>query len=176
MTLAPIVLALVTLQRVGELVLARRNTRRLLAKGAVEIGAGHYPLIVALHAAWLIGLWVLAWNRPVALGWLAVFILLQAGRVWVLATLGERWTTRIIVLPGAPLVRRGPYRFLSHPNYAVVEGELIVLPLVFGLWGFGLAFGLLNALVLFVRIRAEQAALASRGPPESGVAVTDAGA
>lgn len=174
MTLAVIVLALVTLQRLGELLLARRNTRRLLARGAFEAAPGHYPLIVAMHAAWLIGLWILAWNRAVALPWLGVFIVLQAGRVWVLASLGERWTTRIIVLPGAPMVRRGPYRFLSHPNYAVVEAELIVLPLAFGLWGFALAFGVLNALVLFVRIRAEQAALASLPPAESGVAVTGA--
>ena len=133
MTLSIVILALVTLQRLGELVLAQRNTRRLLAQGAIEVGANHYPLIVGLHGAWLAGLWVLAWDRPVSLPWLAVFAVLQLLRVWVIATLGRRWTTRIIVLPGAPLVRRGPYRFLSHPNYVVVAAEIAVLPLAFGL-------------------------------------------
>jgi len=153
------VLALVTLQRGLELVLARRNTRRLLAQGAVERAPGHYPLIVLLHAAWLAGLWILGWNREVHLWWLGLFIVLQAGRIWVLSSLGERWTTRIIVLPGAPLVRRGPYRFISHPNYLVVAGEILVLPLAFGLVVFGLVFSVLNAIVLSIRIRAEQAAL-----------------
>ena len=135
MTPAAFVLALVTLQRFGELWLAQRNTRRLLARGAYEIGAGHYPLIVAVHAAWLGSLWLLAWNAPVDLSWLSVYVVLQALRGWVLATLGSRWTTRIIVLRDAPLVRTGPYRFLSHPNYVVVAAEIAVLPLVFGLSG-----------------------------------------
>lgn len=159
MTFSIAVLVLVTLQRLGELVLANRNTTRLKAKGAVEVGAGHYPLIVALHAAWLAGLWLLAWDRPVLLGWLLVFVVLQALRVWVIASLGGRWTTRIIILPQAPLVRRGPYRLLSHPNYVVVVGEIAVLPLAFGLPVFALVFSILNALVLTVRIRAEGAAL-----------------
>ncbi len=160
MTLSVIVLALVTLQRGLELVLARRNTARLKAQGAVEVGAAHYPLIVALHAAWLVGLWLLAWNQPVNLGWLGLFVVLQAARVWVIGSLGGRWTTRIIILPGAPLVRRGPYRFLSHPNYVVVASEILVLPLAFGLVIFGLVFSVLNAGVLFIRIRTEQIALA----------------
>jgi methyltransferase len=153
------VLAFVTVQRIAELFLANRNTRRLKARGAFEAAPGHYPLIVALHAAWLGGLWALGWDRPLQLGWLGVFAVLQAGRIWVLASLGERWTTRIIVLPGAPLVRRGPYRLIAHPNYVVVAGEILVLPLAFGLALYGLVFSLLNAAVLFVRIRAEQAAL-----------------
>jgi methyltransferase len=152
-------LGLVTAQRLAELVLANRNTRRLLARGAYEAAPGHYPLIVLLHAAWLGGLWLLGWNRPVQLPWLAVFILLQAGRAWVLASLGERWTTRIIVLPGAPLVRRGPYRLIAHPNYLIVAGEMLTLPLALGLPAYGIVFSLLNAAVLFVRIRAERAAL-----------------
>ena len=160
MILSVTVLALVTLQRGFELVLARRNTAKLLAQGAVEIGAAHYPLIVVMHAAWLAGLWLLAWNRPVNPWWLGLFVVLQAGRLWVLSSLGPRWTTRIIVLPGAPLVRRGPYRFLSHPNYMVVAGEILVLPLAFGLVVFGLVFSALNAGVLWVRIRTEQIALA----------------
>jgi methyltransferase len=158
-TLSIVVLALVTVQRLGELVLARRNTRRLLAMGAHEVAPEHYPLLVAMHAAWLGGLWWLAWDQPIQWPWLAVFLVLQCLRVWVLATLGGRWTTRIIVMPGAPLVARGPYRFLSHPNYAVVIGEIAALPLAFGLWAYAAAFSLLNAVVLTVRIRAENAAL-----------------
>jgi methyltransferase len=159
-----IVLTLVTLQRLGELVLANRNTRALLARGAVEVGAKHYPMIVALHAAWLAGLWALAWNRPVNLIWLGVFIVLQLLRVWVIASLGRRWTTRIIMLPHESLVRRGPYRFVSHPNYMVVAGEIAALPLAFGLGVYALVFTLLNAAVLYVRIRTENRALASAPP------------
>ena len=153
------VLALVTLQRLSELVIARRNTARLLARGAVETGAGHYPVMVLMHAAWLIGLWALAWDQPVRVGWLMFFAVLQAGRIWVLATLGARWTTRIITLPGEPLVKKGPFRFVSHPNYLVVTAEILVLPLVFGLWEYGLVFSLLNAAMLWVRIKAEAGAL-----------------
>lgn len=161
---AALILGFVTAQRLGELVLSRRNTRRLLAQGAHEVGAAHYPLIVALHAAWLLGLWYLAVYRvpagqSVNLSWLLLFVVLQLARVWVIASLGGRWTTRIIVLPGATLVRRGPYRFMSHPNYWVVAGELLVLPLVFGLAWYGLVFTLLNAAVMWIRIRAEAAAL-----------------
>lgn len=159
MILSIIVLALVTLQRLGELVLARRNTRRLLAAGAYEVGAAHYPLIVALHAAWLIGLWALAVRRPVQIDWLAVFVGLEALRVWVMLSLGSRWTTRIIILPGAPLVRKGPYRLISHPNYLVVAAEIAVLPLVFGLGLYAVIFTLLNAAMMVVRIGAEQSAL-----------------
>nr|WP_315050222.1 isoprenylcysteine carboxylmethyltransferase family protein [uncultured Brevundimonas sp.] len=153
MTVAVMILALVTLQRLGELVLGRSNTRRLLARGAVESGAEHYRFIVALHAAWLIGLWLLAWDRPVNLPLLLLFVLLQAGRVWVIATLGRRWTTRILTLPGEPLVRKGPFRFVSHPNYIVVAGELAVLPLVFGLPLYALVFTALNAVMMWVRTR-----------------------
>ena len=161
---AALILGFVTAQRLGELVLARRNTRRLLAQGAHEVGAAHYPLIVALHAVWLLGLWYLAVYRvpagqSVNLFWLLLFVVLQLARVWVIVSLGGRWTTRIIILPGATLVRRGPYRFMSHPNYWVVVGELLVLPLVFGLAWYGLVFTLLNAAVMWIRIRAEAAAL-----------------
>ena len=161
MTLSIVILAVVTAQRLGELVLARRNTARLLARGATESGAAHYPLIVGLHATWLAGLWLLAWDRPASLGWLGVFLALQVLRVWVIASLGERWTTRIIVLPDAPPVRRGPYRFLAHPNYLVVAGEMLALPLVFDLLAFGLVFSAMNAAVLRIRIRAETAALSA---------------
>jgi methyltransferase len=154
-----VILALVTLQRLGELWLSNRNTRRLLAHGAQEVGARHYPLIVAVHAAWLIALWWLAPGQPIHGLWLALYVLLQAARVWVLATLGPRWTTRIIVLPDAPLVKAGPYRFVAHPNYVVVVAEIAVLPLVFGLWLLALVFSALNAAVLAIRIREENRAL-----------------
>ena len=162
MTLAILILILVTGQRLGELVLARRNTLRLLARGGREYGAGHYPLIVLLHAVWLGGLWLMARHRPVELGWLGAYLALQVLRIWVLASLGDRWTTRIIVVPGAPLVRRGPYRWLPHPNYLVVAGEIAVLPLVFGLLAYAAVFSIANALVVWIRLRSETRALAQR--------------
>jgi methyltransferase len=160
---ASIILALVTLQRLGELVIARHNTERLLARGAIEVGAGHYPLVVSMHAAWLIALWVLGRDQDVNLVLLAVFVLLQGVRLWVLATLGSRWTTRIIILPGEPLITSGPYRYFSHPNYAVVVAEIAVLPLALHLPWVAIAFSLLNAAVLVIRIRAESRALSTVG-------------
>ena len=129
MTPTVLVLAFVTLQRLGELFLARRNTARLLERGALEVAPGHYPLVVGLHTLWLGGLWVLALTRGLSpdLLLLAIFIVLQGLRVWVLATLGPRWTTRILVVPGERLIASGPYRYLSHPNYWVVIGEILVL-------------------------------------------------
>jgi methyltransferase len=161
LTLPVIILTLVTIQRLGELWLSNRNTRRLLARGAQEVGAGHYPLIVGVHILWLAALWWLAPGRPVDGFWLALFIVLQLARVWVIATLGKRWTTRIIILSDTPLVRRGPYRFVNHPNYVVVIGEIGALPLAFGLWSVALLLTLLNAAVLAIRIREENRALAS---------------
>ena len=154
-------LTFVTLQRLGELVLARRNTAALLARGAREVAPEHYPAMVALHAGWIIGLWLLATGRPIGLFWFLVFMALQALRLWVLATLKERWTTRIIILPGAPLVTSGPYRFLRHPNYAIVVGEIAALPLALGLPFYALVFSFLNAFILLIRMRAENAALES---------------
>ena len=151
-------IAFLLLQRGAELVIARRNTRRLLARGAVEHGAAHYPLIVAMHAAWLLAIAVLGWSNPIHLGWLAAFAVLQVLRGWVLMSLGPRWTTRIIVLD-EPLVARGPYRWISHPNYMVVIAEIIVAPMVLGLWPVALVFTILNALVLRIRIREETRAL-----------------
>lgn len=159
MTLNIVILALVTLERLFELWLSQRNTRRLLAQGAHEVGAGHYPLIVAVHVLWLAALWWLAPARLVDGFWLGVFVLLLVARIWVIEALGPRWTTRIIVLPGAPLVKRGPYRFVDHPNYLVVIGEIAVLPLVFGLWQVALAFTVLNGAALWVRVREENRAL-----------------
>jgi methyltransferase len=157
---AYLVLAVVTLQRLGELLLAERNTRRLLAKGAYEVGRGHYPFMVAVHAGWLVALWLLGPGPPIHIVPLIIYILLQVARVWVIATLGDRWTTRIIILPGEPLVRHGPYRWLDHPNYLIVVVEIAVLPLVFDLPVVAAFFSTLNAIVLWVRIREENEALA----------------
>jgi methyltransferase len=156
-------LLLVAAQRLAELFLARRNTAALKARGAVEIGAGHYPLIVALHAAWLVAVAAFLPKAPAINAWfLAAYLLVQALRVWTLASLGPYWTTRIITLPGAPLVRRGPYRFLRHPNYLVVSLEIALLPLVFGEVVVAAVFTLLNAAALAWRIRQEEGALAAR--------------
>ena len=159
MTPAALLLALVTLERLAELWLARRNTKTLMSNGAVEVAPGHYPLIVMLHALWLAGLWLLGWEKSLDTVWVMIFILLQVLRVWVLVTLGPRWTTRIIVQPGLPLVATGPYRLMAHPNYFVVVGEIAVLPLCLGLPWYALAFSIANAAVLTIRIRAENAAL-----------------
>jgi methyltransferase len=157
--IAIVVLGYVTLARLVEMHVARVNTARLLAKGGHEVASEHYPLIIALHVGWLACLWWLSPGRAVMPGWLAMFVLLQPVRVWVMAALGPRWTSRIIVAPGETLVRTGPYRFLAHPNYAVVVGEVASLPLAFGLWGVALGFTLANAVMLTIRIRAEDAAL-----------------
>jgi methyltransferase len=158
-----IVLALVALQRGVELWYARRNTKRLLARGGVEVAAVQYPFFVALHAAWLISMAVLI--PPDRLpNWtlLAVYVLLQPLRVWSIVSLGPFWTTRIITLPGEPLVRRGAYRFFRHPNYIVVCAEIAVLPLAFGATELAIVFSFLNASLLSWRIRTEERALATR--------------
>lgn len=163
MSFAAAILALVTLQRIGELVLARHNTIRLLARGAIEIGADHYPLVVAVHSAWLIALWVWGRDQEVNLALLALFVAMQGLRLWILATLGLRWTTRIIVLPDEPLVVSGPYRYFSHPNYAVVVAEIALLPLALHLPLLAVIFTALNAAVLVIRIRTEERALTATG-------------
>ena len=155
------ILGFVTAQRLIELPIARANTARLLAAGGREVSPGHYPLIVAMHAAWLASLWVFALGQPIHLPLLILFGLVELARIWVLRTLGNRWTTRIIIVPGEQLVARGPYRFISHPNYAVVVAEIALLPLVFGLWQIAIIFSLLNLVILSIRIRAENDALES---------------
>jgi len=153
------ILGFVTMQRLSELLIARRNTARLLAMGAREHAPLHYPLIVAAHAGWLSALWWFAPPQPIRWPFIAIFAVLQAARIWVLRTLGPRWTTRIIVTPGARLVAEGPFRFVSHPNYMVVIAEIAVLPLAFGLWWIAFVFTLLNAAVLAIRLREENKAL-----------------
>jgi methyltransferase len=160
---AYIIVGLVVLQRLAELVYAERNTAALKARGAVEIGRAHYPLIVLLHAAWLVAVTLLL-PADLHINWIliGVFAVLQGLRVWVLATLGPYWTTRIITLKDAPLVRKGPYRFVRHPNYCVVSAEILVLPLAFGEWWVAAVFTVLNAAMLAWRIHQENRALAPR--------------
>lgn len=159
-------IAFVIVQRLAELVLARHNTRRLLARGGREVGAGHYPLIVALHTAWIAALVVFGWQSPLVLHWLAIYAVLQAFRIWILVSLGPRWTTRIIIIDEPP-VRRGPYRFFPHPNYLLVVAELIAVPMALGLPIVALVFTMLNGLVLAIRISAENRALAEVGSWQS---------
>ena len=156
---AILLLAFVTAERLAELILARRNTAALLAQGAFEAAPGHYPAIVAMHALWLASLWYFGWDQPLVSIWLAIFLVLQVLRLWTLATLGRRWTTRIVILPNSSLVTSGPYRLMSHPNYLVVVGEIAVLPLALGLPWIALVFSIANAIILSIRIRAENAAL-----------------
>jgi len=161
--LAYAVLALVALQRLSELPLSARNTKVLLAQGAIETGGAHYPLIVGLHVLWLVSILVFL-PHPTPIYWplLAVFALFQLLRLWVIRSLGVLWTTRIISLPGAPLVTTGPYRYFRHPNYMAVAGEILFLPLAFGERAVAIIFFIANAAVLTWRIRAEDAALSAR--------------
>ena len=159
---AALFIAFLVVQRLSELAIARRNTARLLAEGAREVAPGHYPLIVALHTAWLLSIVWFGYDEPILWGWLVVFAVLQGLRLWILGTLGRRWTTRIIVTD-EPLVVEGPFRYLRHPNYTLVVAEIFVAPMVLGLTGVALVFTVLNALVLFIRIRAEDGALRPAG-------------
>jgi methyltransferase len=157
------VLALVLLQRTVELVWARRNTIRLRQMGGVEADAEGYPYFVLLHAGWLVSLalFVPAAAPPV---WplLGFFVLLQLGRLWVISSLGYYWTTRIVTVPGTPLVQTGPFRWLRHPNYLLVTMEIAVLPLVFGAVWIAVLFSVLNLVLILRRIRIEESVLASR--------------
>ena len=152
-------------QRLIELCFARLNTRRLCGRGGIEFGAAHYPLIVILHATWIVGLLILGHDRAVDPFWLSVFVVLQIGRVWVIASLGRRWTTRVIVMPGAVPVARGPYRWLRHPNYLIVALEIAVVPMALGLPVVALVFSAANAALLVYRIRIENEALAWAAQP-----------
>jgi methyltransferase len=158
-TAAALLLGVVTAERIAELYIARRNTAALLAKGALEFAPRHYPAIVLMHVLWLTCLWIFGARQMIDPTWLAIFLSLQVLRAWILKTLGPRWTTRIIILPGVPLVSNGPYRILSHPNYLVVVGEIAALPLCLGLPWLALVFSGANAILLSIRIRAEDVGL-----------------
>lgn len=150
----------VALQRLGELVLAQRNTKRLKAAGAQESGNGHYPLFILLHASWLIAITVVTPpSAPPRFLLFVAFLLLEVGRLWVMVSLGRLWTTRIITLPSHPIIKTGPYRFLRHPNYLIVAGEIAILPLMFDDWKIAVIWSLMNGLLLARRIRQENRAI-----------------
>ena len=161
MNTATIVVFLVALERLAEVAWAAHNTKALLAKGGYEAGRAHYPFFILLHAGWLAAiLW--AASAGLVINWvaLAIFAAMQPLRLWVLMTLGERWSTRILILPGAPLVQAGPYKYVRHPNYMVVIVEIAALPIAFGEWGVAFVFTVLNAMLLAWRIKVEEEALA----------------
>lgn len=163
MSLLAIIVLLVAIERLVELVYAQHNTARLRARGAIEVGQSHYPLIVTLHAAWLAAIFLLAPSDTPPIWWLlGVFAGLQILRLWVLASLGPYWTTRVLTLPGVPVVRRGPYRWVRHPNYLVVIGEIAVLPLAFHAWALAAIFSAANLAMVLWRIKVEDQALAPR--------------
>ena len=157
-------LAVLAVQRAGELVHARRNERRLRARGGREHAAGHFPLLVLVHVLFplaLVAEVLVLGARPGPLWplWLSAWLAAQGLRYWAVATLGDRWSVRIWTVPGEPPVARGPYRFLRHPNYLAVGLELVAAPLMFGAWRTALAIGALDAVALWIRIRAEERAL-----------------
>ncbi len=157
------ILGLIAAQRLAELVLAKRNTKRLLAAGGREIGAGHYPIMVALHTSWLAAMLIfIDAGAGVFVPALIAFLVFQAARVWVLWALGPYWTTRVITLDNAPLVRRGPYKFVRHPNYLIVVAEIALGPMIFYSWKLSLVFSILNGILLTYRIKVESAVLAAR--------------
>ena len=168
-----IIVGLVAAERLFELVIATRNLRHQKDRGGIEYGAGHYPVMVVLHTAFLIGClaetWLMdrAFSPSLGFSMIAVLVLSQGLRYWVVATLGHRWTTRVIVVPGDTRIATGPYRFLSHPNYLAVVAEGIALPLIYSNWITAAAFSIANALLLTVRIRIENRAL------DSGQRTTD---
>ncbi|WP_412079151.1 isoprenylcysteine carboxyl methyltransferase family protein [Streptomyces xanthophaeus] len=182
MTWYLLLVGLVAAERLAELVTARRHTAWSLARGGREHGRGHYPAMVALHSALLVGCAVEPWalDRPFlpALGWpaLALALAAQGLRWWCIATLGPRWNTRVLVVPGLPLVERGPYRLLRHPNYVAVVVEGAALPLVHGAWLTALGFTVLNLLLLRVRIGCEETALTETGRLRAPASVPGAGA
>ena len=162
--MAAALLIYVIVERVLELVVAGRNTRRLVASGAQEVGASHYPIMVALHVTWLVAVigWVATAAPTVSEPFFTFYAILQGLRFWVMASLGKYWTTRIITLPNMPLVKRGPYRFLRHPNYIVVALEVVTLPLVYGAWHIAVIFSALNGAMLWFRIDIENRAIGLR--------------
>ena len=156
-----LVVGFLILQRLAELVLERRNRWALAAQGAVEVPQPYYRALVVLHVGWLAALLLtIDAQTPVSLPLLGVFALLECGRAWVIATLGPRWTTRLIVLPGAERIRSGPYRYVDHPNYVIVCGEMAVVPLMFDAWILAVCALALYLPLLRRRLQDENAALA----------------
>lgn len=155
-----LVVAYLVVQRLTEVAVSNRNHRHLLANGGIEFGRKHYPFMVALHVAWILALLLaVPPQTPLSQPLLALFVVLQLVRVWVMLTLGSLWTTRVILLPGAQRVRSGPYRFLKHPAYVNVSLELAAVPLMFGAWHVAAAATALNLVVMRMRIPVENRAL-----------------
>ena len=162
--LPSLVLAVLITQWPMDLVISKRNTKRLIENGGHEVGAAHYPFMMALHTSWIVALviWVLSVPPHMNMTFVLIYAALLGLRAWVITSLGPFWTTRIITIPNVPLVRRGPYKFLKHPSYIVVSLEIAVVPLMLDAWELALIFSFLNALVLLVRISIENKALAAR--------------
>ena len=158
---AALFLAYIIFERLIELPIANRNTKRLKAAGGVEHSPGHYPLIVAVHTGWILAMVWFGHDNPVSYLWLGLYAVLQLLRIYILGTLGRRWTTRIIVVPGETKVSKGPFALVPHPNYLLVIAEILVAPLVLGLWEVAAIFGALNAAILVIRVSAEERAWAS---------------
>ena len=158
---AAVLLALLTVQRLSELLVSARNTKALIRAGASERAPDQYPFMIALHATWLVSLWLLAWSRDVRLWWIPLLALLQVSRFWTIRTLGSRWTTRIIIPRNASPLVSGPYRFVRHPNYLIVAVELPCISLALGLAWHAVFFGALNLAMLSWRIREEDRGLYS---------------
>ena len=165
--LAALFLGYVIAERLIELPIATRNTKRLKAMGGMEHSPGHYPLIVAVHTGWIVAMVVWGHDNPVSYLWLGVYAVLQVLRIYILGTLGRRWTTRIIVVPGEAKVAKGPFALVPHPNYLLVIAEILTAPLVLGLPWVAAVFGALNAAVLVIRVSAEERAWASVAPQSS---------
>ncbi|WP_075620159.1 isoprenylcysteine carboxyl methyltransferase family protein [Paenisporosarcina indica] len=158
------VVSFVIIQRIIELFVARNNEKWIRSQGGYEVGARHYPYMVAMHVGFFISLIVefLVFERSVPAFWyllFIIFLMLQMMRVWVISSLGRYWNTKILVLPGAQVVKKGPFHFIRHPNYFVVTLEIIVIPLMLGAYFTALIFTILNFIILSVRIPIEEAAL-----------------
>jgi methyltransferase len=158
-----LIVALIALQRAAELVYSKRNIKRLVAAGGILTPEPVYPWIVAVHAGWLLALaFAIPADAPVQQPFLLLYLGILAARLWVMASLGPFWATRIVTIPGAPLVRKGPYKLVRHPNYVVVAAEILVAPLIFNAWIIAIVFSVLNAGVLYLRIEREDSVLAAR--------------
>lgn len=154
-----VILTFITLQRLAEFHIAQRNTRRLIARGGFEMGAGHFPFIVVLQVLWLAGLWYFAFRAEIAWTWIYAYAILEAARGWIIAALGDRWTTKIIVMPEDEGAAGGLSSYFRHPNYFIVTAECFILPMAFGLWWYAVLFAVGAGALYFLRIRAENEAL-----------------